>query len=430
MTAFRLGILVVATLIFAQINEWRLLDQLTIALVALLVLAYLWSRRSINGIAATRHISTVRAQVGQTIAEEIIVENRDRLGKLWLEIRDLATLPGHEGSRVIHVRGRQRRSWSIETVCARRGRYRTGPLLARAGDPFGIFPAAKSLPVQFDVVVYPAAVDLSNYPLPVGMLSGGTTTERRTPFVTPSVAGIREYVPGDAFNRISWSATARLGRLMIKEFDVDPTSDVWLILDLDREHSVRATRPFPMAPPRMDRWPIEAWLDATEEYAITITSSLARRCLDAGRSFGLIATAAHYEVHPAERSDRQYVKMLEALAVIQADGQRRLAEVLVAETRRFTRHSGLIVMTSSTDLSWVAAMAELVGRRVKASAIVVDPTSFGSSPSIEPVVEQLLAENIPVSVVRYGDDIATALAKRDGFPVTPNGGSANGLHRL
>jgi uncharacterized protein (DUF58 family) len=426
MTAFRLGVLVVGTLIFAQVNEWELLDQLTIALVALISLAYIWSRISVTAIGASRRISTVRAQVGQTVSEEIIVENQARLGKLWLEIRDLSTLPGHHASRVIHLGGRQSKSWVVETVCARRGRYRTGPLIARAGDPFGIFPTAKALPVQFELVVYPAAVDLGNFSLPIGMLSGGTTTDRRTPIVTPSVAGIRDYVPSDAFNRISWSATARLGRLMVKEFDVDPTSDVWLILDLDREHSVRASQPLRVAVDRFDRWPVEVWLDATEEYAITITSSLAWRCLNQGRSFGMIATAAHYEVLPAERSDRQYVKILEALAVIEADGHRRLAEVLVAETRRFTRHSGLIVVTSSTDLAWVAAVAELIGRRVKATAIVVDPGSFGPAPSIEPVVDALLASNVPVHVVKYGDDIASALAVSGGFAVAPNGKNHHG----
>jgi uncharacterized protein (DUF58 family) len=426
MTAFRLGLVVVGTLVFAQINEWQLLDQLTIALVALLVLAYVWSRVSVTGVGATRRISTVRAQVGQTVSEEVIVENRARLGKLWLEIRDFSTLPGHHASRVLHLGGRQRRSWVVETVCARRGRYRTGPLIARAGDPFGIFPTAKALPVQFELVVYPAAVDLKGFSLPVGMLSGGTTTDRRTPILTPSVAGIRDYVPSDAFNRISWTATARLGRLMVKEFDVDPTSDVWLVLDLDRQYSVRSSQTLPVATERLDRWPVEVWLDATEEYAVTITASLARRCLEQGRSFGMIATAAHYEVLPAERSDRQYVKILEALAVIEADGHRRLAEVLVAETRRFTRHSGLIVVTSSWDLGWVAALAELTGRRVKATAIVVDSASFGPAPPVEPVVDALHSANVPVHVVRYGDDIATALAVAGGIPVAANGKNAHG----
>jgi uncharacterized protein (DUF58 family) len=298
--------------------------------------------------------------------------------------------------------------------------------VARAGDPFGIFPTAKALPVQFELVVYPAAVDLKRFSLPVGMLSGGVTTDRRTPILTPSVAGIRDYLPSDAFNRISWSATARLGRLMVKEFDVDPTSDVWLVLDLDHQYSVRSSQPLRASVDRFDRWPVEVWLDATEEYAVTITASLARLCLEQGRSFGMIATAAHYEVLPAERSDRQYVKILESLAVIEADGHRRLAEVLVAETRRFTRQSGLIVVTSSTDLGWVAALAELIGRRVKATAIVVDPASFGPAPPVDAVVDGLISANVPVRVVKYGDDIATALAMNGGRAAAVNGKVAHG----
>jgi uncharacterized protein (DUF58 family) len=172
------------------------------------------------------------------------------------------------------------------------------------------------------------------------------------------------------------------------------------------------------------RWPVEAWLDATEEYAITITASLAYRCLKQGRAFGLIATGAHYEVHPAERSDRQYDKIREALAVIEADGHRPLAEVLVAETRRFTRHSGLIVITSSPDLAWVTALSELTGRRVKATAIVVDPSSFGPVPSIQPVIDALQVANIPVHVVRYGDSIATTLASPGAYGANGTGAVA------
>lgn len=410
MTAFRIGLLVVATLVFAQFNEWQVLNQVTVALVALLVLAYLWSRFSVNGVGAARRISADRAQVGQTISEEIVVENQARLGKLWLEIRDLSTLPGHHASRVINLRGKQRRSWVVETVCARRGRFQTGPLIARAGDPFGIFPTAKALPVQFELIVYPAIVDLSRFVLPVGILSGGRTTDRRTPIMTPSVAGIREYVPSDAFNRISWSATARLGKLMVKEFDVDPTSDVWIVLDLEHIYSVPASH-LPIYPADdHSRWPVETWLDATEEYAITIAASLAHHCLKQGRAFGLIATASHYEVQPAERSERQFDKLRETLAVIAADGHRPLAEVLVAETRRFTRHSGVIVITSSPDLTWVAALSELTARHVKATAILIDPESFGPATSIQPVLDALSVANIPVHVVRYGENIASTLA--------------------
>ena len=51
---------------------------------------------------------------------------------------------------------------------------------------------------------------------------------------------MREYRPGDAFNRIHWPTTARTNRLMVREFELDPTVDVWIVLDLHSD--VLATR--------------------------------------------------------------------------------------------------------------------------------------------------------------------------------------------
>jgi uncharacterized protein (DUF58 family) len=298
----------------------------------------------------------------------------------------------------------------VETVAARRGRFHLGPMRIKSGDPFGLFPTKLEVPSTIDVLVYPAAVDVSGFPLPIGILSGGNTTERKTPFTTSSVSGIRDYVPGDAYNRISWASTARTGRLMVKEFDHDPSSDVWIVLDLDRQHSVRAVRPLGIAANRAGEWPVEAWLDATEEYAVTVAASLTHRCLDQGRSVGLISTGAHYEVIPADRSDRQYVKILETLAVVDADGHRPLAEVLVAEARRFTRQSTLIVITSSTDESWIRMLAEITGKRVRSAAIFVEPETFGQAPSSLMIVSGLLAAGISTHLIKYGDDIHRALS--------------------
>ena len=54
--------------------------------------------------------------------------------------------------------------------------------------------------------------------------------------------GVREYVDGDPLNRIHWMSTARRDRLMVKEFELDPQSDVWIFLDAERE--VQSTLPY------------------------------------------------------------------------------------------------------------------------------------------------------------------------------------------
>ena len=407
MTAFRLSVLVLVALVVAQLNDWRPLDRLIIAGVVLLIITYVWSQTSLRGVTVTRRIPTDRAQVGQTVSDQITLHNRSLIGKLWLEVRDHSSLPGHNASRVVNVGGRRTNEWSAQTVCAKRGRFQLGPVSLRSGDPFGLFPSRIRMRGTIDLLVYPAVIDLPAFALPSSTLSGGPSPDRRTQMVTPMVTGIRDYVQGDAFNRMSWTATARLGRLMVKEFDVDPTSDVWLILDLDQEH--RAHVLTGEASPRLSPDAIERWLDSTEEYAVAVVASLARCCLSQGRGVGMIATGSHYEIIQAERSDRTYIKMLEALAVVAADGHRRLAEVLVAEARRFNRNSSLIVVTSSTDPDWVDALTMLTSRRVQASVVFIDGSSFGGPGESSGFDERLAKSRLRSYRLRFGDQIADAL---------------------
>jgi uncharacterized protein (DUF58 family) len=142
---------------------------------------------------------------------------------------------------------------------------------------------------------------------------------------------------------------------------------------------------------------------------VAIAATIARNCLNQGRGIGLIATGAHLEVVQAERSDRTYIKLLEALAVVTADGNRPLAELLVAEARRFNRNSTLIVITPSTEASWVNALAMIAARRVKASVVFVDGSTFGGQDHGEALLGRLLNARVKSYHVRHGDRIADAL---------------------
>jgi uncharacterized protein (DUF58 family) len=403
-------LLFVAVLVVGQLTDWDVADHLALALLALLVAAWLWARMSLRGVGIIRKSGPDRAQVGQALRETLAVRNAGRLGKGWIEVLDHSTLPGHDPGRVVSAPGRSAVEWDTRTICVRRGRYHLGPIEARSGDPLGIFTNRVEFPETPEVIVYPAVVELREAGIPEGALSGGSALERRTPHVTPNVAGLRDYSPGDAFNRISWSATARLGRLMVKEFDLDPTADVWIVLDLHESPHRPAMRPVNWVADDRGAWPAEAWLDSTEEYAVTVAASLARRFLHEGRNVGLIASGAHLETIPADRSDRQLVKMLESLAVVRADGVTSLAELLVAEGRRLGRHDFMIVITPSLDERWVASLAEIAQRGVRVSAVLIEPETFGPDPSSLLTVSALAAAGIPAHLVKYGEPIARAFA--------------------
>jgi uncharacterized protein (DUF58 family) len=394
-------------LILAQVNNWRLLDKLFLTIVALLAVAWVWSWSSLRGLRIEREIGADRAQVGQEVAERIRVENLSRWGKLWVEVRDHSSLPGHNASQVVSLLPRGAARWHARSVCIRRGRYLMGPITLQGGDPFGLFPTRRLLPQTHELLVYPATVDVSSFVLPVGELPGGSTTQGRTPQITPNAVGVREYLPGDSFNRISWPSTARTGRLMVKEFELDPTADVWVVLDMDgRTHvqgavqGVGAEHDDPLA---------RLLLNSTEEYAVTVAASLARHFLNQNRTVGLMATGQHREVIPTDRGARQLMKILESLAVLRAEGQQPLPELLVAEAGRFGRHSTLIVITASTDETIARALMALVARGVKVVCIIVEPSTFGANESALLLVSGLAAIAVPTYLVKRGEDIARSL---------------------
>jgi uncharacterized protein (DUF58 family) len=227
---------------------------------------------------------------------------------------------------------------------------------------------------------------------------------------------VRDYAPGDSFNRIHWPSTARKERLIVKEFELDPMADIWLFLDMDR--SVQAElewEPFPERREPALLWAKRPKLElapSTEEYGVTITASLAKHFIVRDRAVGLVAYAQQREVIPADRGERQLSKILETLAVIEARGRIPLAQVLAAEGMHLVRGTTVIVVTSSTDRDWAIASRHLEQRGLKVIAVLIAPDSFGGQQGMDEVMAELAAGGTPTYLVREGDDLAAALSQR------------------
>lgn len=417
MNSLKLVALILGILVLTEINRWSILDNLFFVLTGLLVVSFVWSRFSLRGVEVTRETKSNRAQVGQTLVERVRVRNGSRFPKLWVEAIDHSDMPGHQISRVVNLNPNDANRWKVETWCSRRGRFQIGPMSVRSGDPFGLFPIEELVPDVRELIVYPAVIDLSGFRLPVGELPGGNATQRRTQFLTPNASGVRQYMPGDSFNRISWKTTARTGQLMVKEFELDPTSDIWLVIDMDMRHHARANVPQTMQARAMlnspdGSLPVEFWLDSTEEYAVTVASSLANHFLEQTRNVGMIFNNHHQDVIPADRGPRQMTKILEQLAVMQADGHTPLAERLLRESSRFDRNSTVVIVTPSTDEGWVQSVIQLVARSVRCVAVTIEPSTFDGSDSSLMVVSDLAAVGVPTYLVKHGDDINSALSQQ------------------
>ena len=335
---------------------------------------------------------TLRGQVGQEAEELIEVRNLSYLPKMWVELEDPSDLPGHQSRRAVVIPSRGLRSWVVSTTLQRRGLFDWGPLRVRGGDPFGIFYTERDYGVRQQILVYPRVVDLPRFQTPPASLPGEGRFRRRTHYITPNASGIRDWVPGDPLSRIHWRSTAHTGELMVKTFELDPTSDIWVIADM--EGAIQAGEGD----------------ESTEEYTVTIAASVAQRYIASNRSVGLIAFGEDYTVVEAERGQQQLSRILESLAVAKASGEAPLGNLLIEEQRRFGRHTTLVLVTASTDSSWLSPLQSLVQRGVRASVVLVDPSTFGGEGSPLVLYGELTASDILTYVVAQGDDLAYALS--------------------
>ena len=57
---------------------------------------------------------------------------------------------------------------------------------------------------------------------------------------------MRDYATGDSFGRIHWLLSAKYQRLMSKTFEQPLTTDLWILLDLDRKVADFRRVPYPV----------------------------------------------------------------------------------------------------------------------------------------------------------------------------------------
>ncbi|MBP7964846.1 MAG: DUF58 domain-containing protein [Caldilineaceae bacterium] len=409
---------IVATWGLALNTGQPLIFNMAYLLSAVLVTSYLWALFSVRTVEINRFTRARRSQVGQMTEEAFEINNQGRLPKLWLELEDFSELPYHQCSQVVSgLRPRTRRRWQVRTFCQVRGRFRLGPMILRSGDPLGLFVVEHAIPATSSMVVYPATVDLPAFQPAVADLSGGEAISRRTHYVTTNVSTVREYAPGDSFNRIHWRSTARTGRLMTKEFELDPTADVWLFLDLSQGAEVglpwRAQPPetgiFALTPGRRREVPLPP---VTTEYIVTATASIARHFLARNRAVGLVSRGQTREIIQTDRGERQLSKILETLAVVEAKGHIPFGQLIATEAVRLSRNDTILAISADPDPSWARALREMRRRGVHSTAVVVDGRSFTPGPSYGNLFNELEVTGIPRYLLRRDQPIDHALSRQ------------------
>ena len=149
----------------------------------------------------------------------------------------------------------------------------------------------------------------------------------------------------------------------------------------------------------------------TEEYTVTVAASLAQFFLRQDRAVGMLAYGQSNEILQADRSERQLNRILETLAVLRAEGNVPVADVIQAEMHLFPRGTTVICITPQTDLDWAVVARQLQRRGLRVVTILVDPASFGGVLSSDTLMSTLQANNLVSYQVKAGDDLTAVFSQ-------------------
>ncbi len=345
---------------FAGITGVRLAYTLAYVLILLLAVAYLWSRLLTRKLDVTRDSPQGSFMMGEAFEETFTVRNRSGLRLPYCEVRDGSKLPGYAPGRAFALGAGGSVTWTARGVFTLRGVHHFGPLEARLGDPFGLFPQKVVVAPENEVVVYPA-IHALHQAVPQWSGNGVAEAQRGQPVdVPPDVSTIRDYANTDGLSRIHWASTARTGRLISRTFDTGQSADLLVVLDLQR--GIHAG----------------TGVELSLEYAISITASIVHAAIRRGQAVGLVTNSLAGTSYGAGRGEVQRLRLLDYLAIATDDGVRTLGETITRHGPGWRGRGGMVVVSANRSGDWVEALVDSATRGQRHLCVFIEPTSFGA----------------------------------------------------
>ena len=194
---------------------------------------------------------------------------------------------------VLHLHRAEAGAANLELRFAERGRYRFAGVRVATSYPFGFFLKSRIVPLDQDVVVYPAIVPVAALALS-GLRMDGATLRPKAGRGDDYYA-LRELRTGDDLRDIYWKVSAKVGELVVREYEEPVRRRVTLL--------------FPNVSPDETRETL-ADLEAT----IEVAASLAAMLTEGGSEVGLVT--ADRAISPDSGARHLHV-LLHHLALLQ-----------------------------------------------------------------------------------------------------------------
>ena len=398
MRGYAFWTLLLLSLPLAFITGSPIVYRVFFALLFLVIISFLLTRVTARQVQATVRLQTSDPQAGKALDEQYSLRNLNWWPKPLLEVMH-STEPESSPGWIMSLGPLGKSDWTGSKVARSRGIYDFGVLDVVSRDPLGLFSKRTTTGSPQTTLIHPATVDLPEPQLSSGRAWGRGDLSRQSHLPSPSVGGVRDYVPGDALSRIHWRTTARLNKFMVKELEHEASilgEELWVVLDL------------------WDQVQSGDGAGSTVEYGVTIAASVAKKYLNAGWRVGLMAWGDHQRVIEARARPDQLGKILDTLAVIQPGPEGPVSRAVLAAADYVHQRSGMIVVTPGGQDGIRSVYGSLQSRGIAMTPILLNAGSFGGDLSSTPASGTGPSSGL---VIHKGDDIARRLTtSQEAFP--------------
>lgn len=392
MTTRGLGLLAGAGLLLAAGRLLGIAELYVVgAAAAALVAASLVAARLASATVAARRSASKRLLVdghGDVLLE---LRNESRVPATLLLVEDRCDPSLAENARFVVPGLRPGRSLALSyrITGTIRGRYRTGPLVVRVRDPFGLAERVRRYTATSEVLVYPRVEALGPGPIRGQHRGTGASDSRRVYAAGEEFYTMREYVRGDDLRLVHWPSTAHRQTLMVRQQEMPWQAQATVFCD------ARAAAH------------LGSGADSTLEKAVSVAASVLSHLAERGYGLRLVTEG---DLKPP--GNQPWGALLDRLAELRASRATSLAPALggVRENGEGLLVAVLAPPPGTGELAGGADVRALLGAGrsygARIALVTVDPGRRLSADRARSLVRLLAARGWRASVVAVDEPLA------------------------
>jgi uncharacterized protein (DUF58 family) len=288
--------------------------------------------------------------------------NAPRYGLLGYDLHTALT-PGQDFSPVAFLSAEKDKeaTASYFVTPPRSGHFDVGPFYLSGGDPFGFYKNWRMAAPTSELIVLPNPV---SFRMPrqdsASLIAMDELATVAVPGESTEFMGVREYRSGEPLKRVHWPTTARLGRLISRQYEMNVSASISTLLVME---------------PTMLKGSVA---DTPREYALRMIAGLARGTISDNYQFSFLKISGKNSESLAGTGYNFYQMLSLHLAGMSGAAEPEWESARRSILHYLPRRSFLLVFLSTLNADTRRALKQLAMHYSSVAVVQFDRQSFES----------------------------------------------------